>query len=114
YTFVHINTTTTEDLITEEELSMSVTQNELDGIEEAFDTGEIEEDDRETVERKEYLEEVMIEKEILLQNYKDENWVAILQSEIDGSETFIESRIFRNESYVGEWPSLFTQQSLLK
>lgn len=114
YTFVHINTVTSEEIILERETRISNYENQLREIEISIEEGEIEADDQDVMNEIQFLTDFKEGFINEVELYEEEDWAGLLNMEIEQDEPHVENRLVRADWSSALWPTLFTEITRLE
>ena len=109
YAFVYMNTTRVEEVITEEEEHVQMSNEQLQLLRESLDSSDGNEKKR--IENElEFSENWSKEVEITLKAYQEKDWTTLLNQAIAKDEDFMDGRT-REDYFASSWPTLFTTET---
>lgn len=111
FVFIYTNTIRVNDLLAESEAKIINVTNELTELEESIKKGEVKADDEEVVLRIVQFQGIIEEHKVKLNRYKNEEWMALLDMELDYLEPIVKRHLAHFDYYTSTWQTLFTTET---
>lgn len=111
FVFIYNNTIRVNDLLAESEAKIINVTNELTELEESIKKGEVKADDEEVVLRIVQFQGIIEEHKVKLNRYKNEEWMALLDMELDHLEPIVKRHLAHFDYYTSTWQTLFTTET---
>lgn len=111
FVFIYTNTIRANDLQAESEAKIINVSNVLAELEESIKKGEVKADDEEVVLRITDLKGIIEEHKVKLNGYKNEDWMALLDMELDHLEPIVKRDLANFDYYTSTWQTLFTTET---
>lgn len=113
YVYIYINTVRLDELVSEEELNMTIPLNALKELEERVELGELDKTSQDYKEEQESWQRSLEKSKTKIKGYKDKDWTSLLNVEINRLQPDVDKSPGQAKEQTYGWPTPFTEEVYL-